>query len=201
MAQNSKNQKSAASKHQNAKAPVPKLEPARGVDKTTSMRAAADNLDSHVQESHEQMVEIPSSEEGRILLGMKASRWSGPLPHPEFAREYEGLCPGALDRLLSMVERQSDHRQEMEKLSVQAQIKDLNDDRLERKRGQIFGLVIALAFILVGGGAAIFAENMSGQIAGAVFGGTGAIGLVSLFVIGKEKKDATPSTNGASETE
>ncbi|GEM_PF-843460 len=151
--------------------------------------------DAHTQETHEQIVELPPQpqEELRTLIAMKASKWSGPLPHPEFAREYEALCPGALDRLLTMVEKQSEHRQEMERQSVKAQVDDLSADRLERKRGQVFGLVIALAFILVGAAATIFAGTMAGQIVGAVLGGTGAIGLVSLFVIGKDKKEAVPT--------
>ncbi len=182
MASNRANQPNKQSKQQPSKTPL---------KSENSLHSLGSDQNAHTQE--EQVLELGSQEAGTLLLGMKASRVSGPLPHPDFAEKYEALCPGALDRLLTMVEKQSDHRRSMESLSVQAQIKDMADDRLERRRGQIFGLIIALAFIFVGGGASIFASNTAGQIVGAVFGGTGVIGLVSLFVIGRDKPPAMPS--------
>ena len=151
---------------------------------------ANESLQPHVRESHEQVVESSVTEEHTLLLALKSSSWSGPLPHPEVAEKYEAICPGALDRLLKMVEKQSEHRQQMEAQSVQAQVNDIPADRLERKRGQIFGLVIALAFILTGGLATVVAQNLAGQIIGALFSGTGVVGVVSLFVIGREKKES-----------
>jgi uncharacterized membrane protein len=97
-----------------------------------------------------------------------------------------------------MVENQSNHRQQMEKISVQAQADDILADRAERRRGQAYGFMIALAFILTGSSAILFVEAQAAQICGAIFGGTGAIGLVSLFVIGKEKKLDAPKPKSES---
>jgi uncharacterized membrane protein len=42
------------------------------------------------------------------------SYWSGPTPSPEVLRQYEEILPGAADRIISMAERQSEHRQQLE---------------------------------------------------------------------------------------
>ncbi len=40
---------------------------------------------------------------------------SGPLPPPEMLAQYEEILPGAAERILSMAERQAEHRQKMER--------------------------------------------------------------------------------------
>lgn len=40
---------------------------------------------------------------------------SGPIPHPDIIKQYEEILPGAADRIISMAENQSSHRQAMEK--------------------------------------------------------------------------------------
>lgn len=42
----------------------------------------------------------------------------GPLPDAETLARYNFICPGAADRIIQMAERQSDHRQELEKIAV-----------------------------------------------------------------------------------
>lgn len=44
--------------------------------------------------------------------------FSGPLPHPRILAEYEALSPGLTDRIVRMAERQAEHRQGLEELSV-----------------------------------------------------------------------------------
>lgn len=129
---------------------------------------------------------LPKVNEHHLVLEMTKS-WSGPLPPPEFGERYEVIHPGAVDRLFTMAEKQSEHRQAMEKLSVEAQIKDLTAEREERRRGQYLGFGVAIAFI-VAGSLAIVYGTMATQVVGGLFGGGGAIGLVSLFVLGRDKK-------------
>jgi uncharacterized membrane protein len=54
------------------------------------------------------------SPRGRAVLEER-SEFSGPLPHPEIFERYEATCPGAADRILTMAENQSNHRQQIEK--------------------------------------------------------------------------------------
>lgn len=54
---------------------------------------------------------------GRAILEER-SEFSGPLPHPEIFERYEQICPGAADRILTMAENQSGHRQQIEKAFI-----------------------------------------------------------------------------------
>ncbi|MBR0575670.1 DUF2335 domain-containing protein [Proteiniclasticum sp. BAD-10] len=54
---------------------------------------------------------------GRAVLEER-SEFSGPLPPPEIFEKYEEICPGAADRILSMAENQSTHRQQIEKAFI-----------------------------------------------------------------------------------
>lgn len=47
-----------------------------------------------------------------------AGWWSGPYPPPELLRGYEDVLPGSADRIISMAEKQQQHRQELEKTTV-----------------------------------------------------------------------------------
>ena len=68
---------------------------------------------------------------------------SGPLPPAEEAAAYESILPGAFDRLLSMAERQAEHRRTQETKIVDARI------RLE-PQGQWLAFSTAITVILCG---------------------------------------------------
>lgn len=69
--------------------------------------------------------------------------FTGPLPPPEILAKYEQVCNGAASRIISMAERQSTHRQELEKAVISSNI---SNERL----GMIFALVITLALCVIG---------------------------------------------------
>lgn len=107
--------------------------------------------------------------------------YAGPLPHPGFLGAYEDILPGSADRILAMVEKQADHRMAVEKQWIES------EDQI-RKQGSKFGLVVALT-------------GMLGSICLGVVGNTGAsvvmsggtlVGLVTVFVTGKNDKDTSP---------
>src|SRR5436190_2107186 len=64
--------------------------------------------------------------------------YQAPLPPPGMLEEYERVLPGAADRIFNRMERQSEHRQELEKTKIEA-------DVASEKRGQIFGFLLAAA--------------------------------------------------------
>ncbi len=45
---------------------------------------------------------------------VRREEFSGPLPHPVILNQYEQICPGAADRILTMSESSLKHYQEME---------------------------------------------------------------------------------------
>ncbi len=110
--------------------------------------------------------------------------FSGPLPHPQILKGYENVLAGSADRILKMAEKQSQHRQDLEKEIIPAQVK-------QSKRGQEFGLGIGVLGLLLGFALSILGHTVE---AGILFTTT-IIGLVSVFVIGKiyksEGKDSS----------
>lgn len=75
-----------------------------------------------------------------------------------------------------MAESQSKHRQALE-------LKVINSDIEDSRRGLIFGLVIGLA--VVGGTICTITGH---QIGGSIIGGGGLTGLVSVFVYGSRSR-------------
>jgi uncharacterized membrane protein len=66
---------------------------------------------------------------------------AGELPSAETIEAYEHVLPGAADRILAMLEHQSDHRMTMERTVVQAAARS---ERL----GQLLGLALVLVVFL-----------------------------------------------------
>jgi uncharacterized membrane protein len=105
------------------------------------------------------------------------TRFSGPLPHPDILARYEQILAGAADRIISMAEAQSRHRQELEAEVIASDIKN-------SRIGLYCGLIIGLTAIL-SGAACIFVGQQWG---GGFLGGAGLTGLVSVFVYGAHEK-------------
>jgi len=102
--------------------------------------------------------------------------YSGPLPKPEHFERYEQTLPGAADRILQMAEAQSKHRQSLESLIVNSDIKNSH-------RGQTLGFILSVTGL--GCATYLIATGQQGQqIAGTVLGGTALVSLVSVFVYG-----------------
>jgi uncharacterized membrane protein len=57
--------------------------------------------------------------QGRVISAL----FSGPIPPPNALEAYERICPGSADRILSLWERQVDHRQGLEKVGVSASVR------------------------------------------------------------------------------
>ncbi|CCO25463.1 DUF2335 domain-containing protein [Maridesulfovibrio hydrothermalis] len=112
-------------------------------------------------------------------VASKQIHFQGPIPDPETFKAYEQALPGAADRILSMTERQSKHRQEMEKYAIRSE----NNLQLV---GLVFGLIVSLA-IIVGG---VWCILKGYSIAGTLLTGGALASLVGVFVYGAQgKKD------------
>jgi uncharacterized membrane protein len=103
-----------------------------------------------------------------------ATFWSGPLPPASQLREYESVLPGSADRILSMTERQAEHRQDIEKTAVNG-----------GNRRSWWGLWtgFAISVIVLGLSAAII---LSGHdAAGTALGAIDIAALAGVFVYGR----------------
>jgi uncharacterized membrane protein len=105
--------------------------------------------------------------------------YQGPIPCPEDIALYNQHIPNGADRIMKMAEDQSKHRMELEKMVVSSQQK-------QSERGQIFGIVIGVLGIGVGGLLAYLGHDWIGGI----IAGTTVISLVSVFVLGKKSQRA-----------
>lgn len=102
---------------------------------------------------------------------------SGPLPPPEEAAAYEGVLPGAFDRILSMAKHQAEHRRTQETKIIDAAI------RVE-PRGQWLAFVIALTGILCGTLLVVLDRSLEGVAAMLTALGV----LVGVFVQQKRRR-------------
>ena len=126
-----------------------------------------------------------SQQEDRAII--EASFRTGPIPDPITLEQYNRVLPNAADRIVSMAEKEQEHRHRMQEKLINAQVNDTQQEREERRLGQIFGLSIGVVSIVAGSITAILAS----PIAGGFIGSAGVIGLVSVFVLGRREQQNT----------
>jgi uncharacterized membrane protein len=140
---------------------------------------------ANIQDIAQQDKNLLSDLPPEMVTSVSASRsefFAGPLPPPSLLRAYEDILPGSADRILGMVEKQSDHR-----MSVESQW--LKSEDQIRKQGSQFGLVVAL----VGMMGSIYLGAIGNTTASTVMSGGTLIGLVAVFVTGTKEKNEPPS--------
>lgn len=104
--------------------------------------------------------------------------FSGPLPPPQILESYNKIIPNSAERLLTMVELQSEHRRLCEVKSLDAQIAITT-------RGQILAFVLSI----LGFGSALFCAYLGESTTASILGGGTLLGLASIFIKGyREKK-------------
>ncbi len=96
---------------------------------------------------------------------------SSPYPDPAELRQYEAILPGFTDRILSLTERESEHRIQEERVQTRATI-DL------AKRGQKYAFIVVLALVAVGGVGIATGHSVAG-LAGVI---AAAATVVTAFV-------------------
>ena len=110
-----------------------------------------------------------------LVSVITGSLYSGPIPPPEMLKQYDEIYPGLSKEIVNTAFSQTKHRHEIEKIVVPAEINRM-------KRGQYFGLTIAVLGLLLSGLLAYLGHD---TVAG-IIGSTTLVGLVSVFVIGKK---------------
>lgn len=118
-------------------------------------------------------------EQRRIIVqAIKQESFSGPIPHPELLRKYDEVQLGFAERIVSMAEKQLEHRIKCESAVVNGSVS-------ESKRGQNYGLVISLLFLI----ASVFLGYFGHDWLAGVIGGGTLIALVTVFVSGHKSKE------------
>lgn len=131
------------------------------------------------QEIIDDLKKLNPEERKEVIARMKFSsmHYSGPIPSPDLLKGFEEVCSGSADRIITMAEKQSEHRRNIENKVVDSQIRD-------SKRGMIFGFIISVVGIIGG----LFLIAMDKGTAGLTLICGILIGLVTLFIYGNESE-------------
>lgn len=87
------------------------------------------------------------------LVHQKA--YQGPLPHPDLLVKYEEIIPGSAERILSMAEKEQQHRHQLENEVIKKEI-------AQKGRGLNFGFTLALLIVVVGAYLLIIDKSLQG---------------------------------------
>lgn len=79
-----------------------------------------------------------------VTASSQSLMYSGPLPPASEMAQYEKICPGAADRIIAIVEKQSEHRQKIEHVAVWA-------SSWRSILGVVFAFFIAIAALILSG--------------------------------------------------
>lgn len=128
--------------------------------------------------------------------------FKGPFPHPELLREYENIKPGAVDILFKYVDRNLNHRIEMdnhnasvEKNSIEMGKKYFELYKKLTLRGQIFSFFIVLVDI----GAAVTCAFLNQPVIGAAIIAP-LVGILSYMAFFRPDKKIRPKDKDQTKT-
>lgn len=93
-----------------------------------------------------------------VMLAASSKSFSGPLPPPEDMRLYEHVQKGSADRIISILEKQVDHR-------VTQEANVIKYERNQNRRGQWFGFILCM---FLGGGAILLGLKGHDILAGTI---------------------------------
>jgi len=145
-----------------------------------TLAAKKDMLDPTVQqiiEKHPELDAVIEKNPDIIQSLIIAAEYSGPIPHPSVLQQYNNIHDGFANRIIKMAEKDADHIREMQKAIFLAK-------KQEVTLGQVFAFLIGMSALICGTVAVIYDHPVT-----AGFIGTGGvIGLVSVFIFGRAKK-------------
>lgn len=104
--------------------------------------------------------------------------FAGPIPHPEILEGYKNIDPSFSERIFKLTEKDQEHRIKLEDYAVRENLKN-------NKQGMLFGFIIALSSIAVGG----FLIYNNKSIAGLVALLTPLVGVIAVFIANNKDKN------------
>lgn len=113
-----------------------------------------------------------------VLVSVKRSSFSGPIPHPEILAGYNDAVKDGAERILSMAERQSAHRIGLEDHVIKEELK-------QSRRGQTLGFTLGIIGMVI----SAFMAYTGHETVATIFGSTTIVGLVTVFVVGRKMQE------------
>ena len=111
------------------------------------------------------------------------SSWSGPLPPPAEVEQFQRILPNAAERLFAMAEEEQRTRCEIALIEANKAKSESESYHLRTSRGQFFGALVSLAFLV---GAVTCAYLHQTAIGVALVGAT-IVGLVNAIISPKRR--------------
>jgi len=101
---------------------------------------------SKIEAERTEILEKPPEELRTVLqaLHVQEEYFQGPLPRPATLKEYEDILSGSADRIITMAEKQQQHRMEMEHAVIHS---DIVMERLGLATGFILAVILAIGGI------------------------------------------------------
>ena len=110
----------------------------------------------------------------------RAYSFSGPLPPPEVLEKYNQVVPGLAERIITMAEKQSTHRQELERTVVAS-------NAFVQKVGPFLGFIVAMTAVV--GGIQLILRGRDGYGLAAIIAALASLAGVFIYGKSKQRKD------------
>jgi uncharacterized membrane protein len=121
----------------------------------------------------------PAAPPGQVVTVQQTLEgFTGPIPPPAVLAGYEQVLPGAANRIITMAERQSEHRQSLEQQVVTANIRHAE-----------IGLWLGATVAIILAAAAVLVTLAGYPETGAVIGAVDIVGVVTVFVLRQRAQD------------
>lgn len=148
--------------------------------KSISQKTHQDHSGDDTPEDINEITEALRSEVPQVLQLLEArieEHFQGPLPHPTILKGYENILPGSANRIITMTERQQQHRMELEHAVI-------HSDILMERLG--LAVYFVLAMILVVGGIWLASEGK--QLTGLAIVGASITTLAGALVYAQRQR-------------
>jgi uncharacterized membrane protein len=104
------------------------------------------------------------------------SNWKSFIPPPAILKSYNEVFEDGAQKIFLEFKKELDHRIDMDKVIIPKQLS-------QSRSGQIYGLVIALSFLVVSSILVLMGHGLYGTI----IGGSNIVTLVTIFVLNKRQ--------------
>lgn len=151
---------------------INEIEPRHHSKSSNTETTSTENLSGEIIEA---ISELSEDKKQILIRALSVSKsHSGPLPDGETIKSYNEVITNGGDRLMATVEKQLEHRIEIEKISV---LRSFN----QSSTGQWMGFLIAICFGVIAWDLAKTGHTVVASILGTV----DLVALVAVFITGK----------------
>ncbi len=111
-------------------------------------------------------------------LIQKQQTYTGPIPPPSILADFEKICPGMADRIMTLAEKDAEHVRKYNETHLLLAKDHQRDERHATCRGQWMSFILMLSFILCG----FILIILDKKITGTIFGSVAMIGALGSLV-------------------